>query len=354
VKQAIQRATSLAAPTLGAGVLVAAAYARILPEMIEIGDRFHDTPPTGLCYAGYVWSDFFARGFWGWPTAMLFLFGSWRAVRERSRVQVLLGIALLGPTLLALQGVSHYPWGYSRYLIFILPLLLVVVGYGLSGVAPQRGSWMATLVLAAILAGTWVPSLTYLLSRKSQYPWHTVHEYLRSAGGDGALVVTIDLISHQQLNPIPDPPTYTRARLTRLRKPMLEHAPDGPGGKRVFLVLTDVAPRCVSDLRRFGRVSVATLLVKDYRGLLEEMRACLAGIVEGTWPTQAEYAPVYAAIVELDKRLGREDAMGMYAALFATSKAQTLSERWKTGKLRRLEAEYVSQLWTQRMQSRRP
>ena len=109
-----------------------AMYIHLLPQLAEHGVRFHDVAPTGLHYSSAVWSEFFAGGFWGWPTAALLALAAYTAIRRSNGICLLLVLVSLAPVFLSVQGVSHFPWGYSRYLIFTLPLLIVIVSWGLA------------------------------------------------------------------------------------------------------------------------------------------------------------------------------------------------------------------------------
>jgi hypothetical protein len=339
---ALRSAASLAIPTSLAGLVSIVAYAPILSQMRKVGAPFHDLPPTELHYLSYVWAQYFARGFWGWPAAALFVFGLWRAVARCSNVRLLLPVVLLAPALLSLQGVSHYPWGYSRYLVFTLPLVLILIGFGI-GELRESPRW--SLLLAALLAATWTPGVAELFAQKADYPWDAVREYIDSSDLEGRAVITLDTPTHIHLRPLSFAESGAPVLLPLPRLSREEISSGIAGGDSAFLVVQDVVPSCAEEVRTFGKIAVVTLDVNKQRGILHEIRACLVGLVEGSWATNAELEPVYGGIRHMNRLLGIPDPNGMYSDLHQAALSRTPESRWATRAMRTLDADKTTRQW---------
>lgn len=323
------------------------AYRALLGPMARAGERFHDQAPTGLGYLSPVWSDFFAAGFWGWPTLALLGLAGWRAIAHRSSLQLALGLVLIPPILLALQGISHYPWGVARFLVFVLPLLIILLAAGLKGtvgVGQRRG---LVLPLAVALALTWAPNLIERWQDQAQYPWDTLRQHLLSESRETpTLVLATDLVTTHSLDPRPAAATYDWLLLSKLERTTAALP------EQLFLVLRDVAPTCGREIRAFRRLTVIRLQASDREAAYREIERCLFDLVVGRWPVEARYEAIYAHLLDLAQRRGDADAVARYHDLQTATAALDDRRRWTTQRMHQLDAERTSRIWQRRWKNR--
>ena len=99
-------------------------------------------------------------GYLAFVVSLLLLAGVWSGTQaQRPLLLLCLGI-ILGPVLMSLQGVSVSP-EEPRYLIFLLPLLLILLAEGIDWLAKhvriRRGAAATAWGLTALLVLGWTP-----------------------------------------------------------------------------------------------------------------------------------------------------------------------------------------------------
>lgn len=343
----LRRAGSLALPALVAGLAIAAAYAPSMISGFTGWERFLDTPPTPLFNLSFVWTQYFADGFWGWPAAAFILAGLWRAVAQAAPIRFLLPPLLLGPVFMSLQGRSFFPWTCARYFVFTVPLLLLFAAYGISWPVPQKRNRLWTLALATLIAASWTPHTIREFSRKIYFPWHQVRAHLTAAGGPDSLVIGLDWGTNFQLDPRPDPPTYKRVPIGKLQPAEFEGLGRDRQSDSVFVVLNQINPPLPREAVQFGLLTVLKYRPSGYREFLEALRGDLAALV-ARLPTEPEYAPLYDALVEIARRLGDQRDIEMYLELSRAAGSRTLQSREATELMLKIDADRVAERWRKR------
>ncbi|MBI3940369.1 MAG: glycosyltransferase family 39 protein [Acidobacteria bacterium] len=289
--------------------LAAATLLPLLPDMAEIRGVWSSAPPTSVNYLPTVMDMYFTNGFWLLPTLFLLVCGFCSAARrsDLSSAVLLLGI-LIPPAATSLMGVSHYPWAYARFLIDILPLMLIVIVVGIDAVSPRR--WAQWLLLAIVTA-TWAPRIGNLLVKKDESPWPQVAAYLREnvRTADYCLSVNpldetlmiktytadppISFISAQDFANRPEP-LLSPGRLFVINSGdrLLSDAPQRIIGSVQILLysgpsLQTIGTTLLDDLRRSLNKRVAPKFVNHYR-LTVDLMSKLSQTAE-----QAEYTSLY-------------------------------------------------------------
>ena len=169
----------------GVAIIVGIAYWRLLPDIAKVNREWGtDTPPTSMGYLPQVFTAFMGVGYAALLSVLLLLAGCWSAVREKRALLLLCGAIILGPILMSLQGVSVPSWAFARYLIFSLPLLLILIAEGIDWLARhvwmRRGAAIVAWGLTAIVVFCWTPFVRAQFLAKKQWPYARVAKFLHT------------------------------------------------------------------------------------------------------------------------------------------------------------------------------
>lgn len=155
---------------IGAAV---AAYLPMLPEIAVFREKWSSKPPTSLSYLPVAAGLFFGKGLLILPTLAAILYGSWRAIRDRSAAQFLLAMVIVPIAAISLTGVSHYPNAYARFLIAVVPMLILLLAYGIGTAQTRMGTAFAAVLLLTV-AGAQTIALQDAQRRARAIPFHRI------------------------------------------------------------------------------------------------------------------------------------------------------------------------------------
>jgi hypothetical protein len=296
--------TSLLVPLAAAAAVVALFYRPLLPGLQAYTGRGAATPPTTMAWVPWAAGEWFG---WGWlvlPSLAALGLGL-RATVDAPRLRALLWMIVVPPVLASWAGLSGFPWAMARYLVAIVPPLLVVMAAGVVTL-PRAARPLAVVVILA----TWVPQIAAMDREKRRYPWpraaayiaatttpadvlvaaddalaHTALHTTASLPADGAAFGTVTaflasapparLVVVQAGEPIP-----TRTRQRRFRHlQVITYAGDAR---------TDVAAAALDDLERWLGDRIDPALTGPYKLVLELRAALGRGDPDGRW-TRAYY-----------------------------------------------------------------
>jgi len=229
----IRGVASLAVPVALSVGLAGLSYWPQRVDMARFKAAWSGTSPTLPTYLPYAMDYYFASGWLLVPSMVLLAAGWLLAVQRRRFLALIVGAGALIPVFLyAASGSQHLPWGSARFLIYMLPLLLIQISVGVVDLSSSKGK---RLVMGAILLASWVPGLQELYRTGGEQPWGAVASQLRewSRPGDAILVPGN---KHLALLPffkdVPD-------RLTFAEHYLDENASSSTdSGHRLFLVIT--------------------------------------------------------------------------------------------------------------------
>jgi hypothetical protein len=315
-------------PLAGAAVVVGAAYWRLLPDIAKVNREWgSDTPPTSMAYLPQVFAVYVGAGYSALLSGLLLLAGGWSAVREKRGLLVLCGPIILGPILMSLQGVSVQSSAFARYLIFALPLLLILMAEGIDWFARHiRISRVATVgawVVTALVVLCWTPSIHGQFVIKKQLPYSRVAKFLHGQMRGNDVIVAgwgVGFTLKQFFDRLEDhimlPDKYVGQVVTRL---------DSPLRGRVFYVTgPGVLAGRKAPIRRFGALEVITYSGHTVRELLQQWREDLLRRTEGR-----VYAPFhndYQLLALLEERLPSGQSADHWRSLAEQCNAQRPSE----------------------------
>jgi len=276
IKRFLSESRTLLIPLGGVAIIVGLAYWRLLPELAQDTRKWaFDTPPTSMGYVPPVFITYMGMGYAAWLCLPLLLAGCWSAAREKRALLLLCGAIVLGPVLMSLQGVSIDSGAAARYLIFSLPLLLILMAEGIDWLARHvrlqaRGA-MAAWGLTALVVICWTPYIRAQFLAKEWWPYRRVAEFLHGQMQKNDVIVagwSIGFALSQFFDNSKDrimlPDRYVSTVSKQLDAPL-------PG--RVFYVTGPSAlDRRKVSVRRFDRLEVTTYSGRTAQELLQQWR----------------------------------------------------------------------------------
>jgi hypothetical protein len=293
-------------PLAGVAIIVGVAYWRLLPDIAKVNREWgSDTPPTSMGYLPQVFTTYMGVGYAVWLSVPLLLLACWSAAREKRALLLLYVAIILAPTLMSLQGVSVGTSYYARYLIFSLPLLLILMAEGIDWLArhmpkPRVAAPGAAWGLTAIIVLCWMPSVHAQFLAKKKLPYARVAKFLHSQMRQNDMIVAgwnVAFTLKQFFDHLEDhivlPDDYVGKVVTRL---------DSPLRGRVFYVTgPSVLPGRKAPIRRFGALEVTTYSGHTARELLQQWREDLLRRTEGR--VYAHFHNDYQLLALLEERL---------------------------------------------------
>jgi hypothetical protein len=317
-------------PLGGVAIIVGIAYWRLLPDIAKVNKEWGtDTPPTSMAYIPQVFTAFMGVGYVALLSVLLLLAGCWSAVREKRALLLLWGAIILPPILMSLQGVSVPSWAYARYLIFSLPLLLILIAEGIDWLAihvwMRRDAAVIAWGLTAIVVLGWIPLVHAQFLAKEEWPYAQVATFLHTQMQKSDVIVagwSIGLSLSQFFDNSEDrimlPDSYVSKVASNL---------DGPASGRVFYV---TGPGLLKDrnapVRRFGRSEVTIYDGDTARALLQQWRADLLHRTAGF--VVAPFQGDYQLLALLEETLPSGHSADQWRSLAESCRAQRPSARY--------------------------
>ncbi len=110
-------------------------------------------------------------------SVLLLSAGCWSAARDKQPLLLLCGAIIVGPILMSLQGIALDAGGFARYLIFSLPLLLIIIAEGVDWITRHiRVRWAAIAAwgLTVLIVGCWTPCIHAQFLHQTRWPFAEV------------------------------------------------------------------------------------------------------------------------------------------------------------------------------------
>jgi hypothetical protein len=311
-------------PLAGAAVLVGAAYWRLLPDMAKVNREWGtDTPPTSMGYLPQVFTTYLGVGYAVWLSVPLLLAGCWSAAREKRALLLLCAAIVLPPILMSLQGVSVNTSASARYLIFSLPLLLILMAEGIDWFARHvripRAASVAAWSLTGLIVVCWTPYIRVQFVGKKQWPYARVAKFLRERMQKHDVIVagwsvgfTLSQFFDHPKNRILLPDKYVNKVAENL---------DARVAGRVFYVTGPGAAKGRTvPIRHFGQAEVTIYKGKTARALLQEWREDLLRRTAGR--IYAPFTGDYQLLALLEEKLPSGQSADQWRSLAERCRAQ--------------------------------
>jgi hypothetical protein len=268
----------------GTAVIIAVAYWRLLPDIANVAKLWGTaSPPTSMGYLPLLFSAYMGDGYVGFVVALLLLAGAWSASQAQRPILLLCLAIILGPVLMSLQGVSVYP-NEPRYLIFSLPLLLIVLAEGIDWLARhiqiRRGAAAIAWGLTALVVLGWMPIARKPFVAKRHLAHAHVAKFLRGELRTGDVIVagwgigfTLSQFFSNPKSFILMPDQYVKRIASRLDAP--------PMGRVFYISSSGGLEGRKARFQVFGQLEVAIYRGNTARALLQEWREDLLGRTSG-------------------------------------------------------------------------
>ncbi len=246
---------TLAAPVIVSIGLVVLAYLPFAAPMRVEGDLWHDRPPTGISYLPYIFGDYFGNGYLGWIPAFFLAWGLGLSIRNKEPLLVLLPLIIFPVMFMSLQGLSHFPWAYGRFILFVVPILIFFISRGIGSVASavcRKTPGYATGAFALIIVILWMPGLADLYEYKKDHPWKSVAGDLKSRLQSGDLILCNDDLACIHLEPY-----FPRGKYPgKLLESFLLKSPERVGDS-IFFISLGCKLKATGPLSEYGKIQVA-------------------------------------------------------------------------------------------------
>jgi hypothetical protein len=302
----------LAVPFCLAGALLGVIYFPMVHDITVTNKEWTSVPPTKIDYLPYLFAHFFVSGFLELLSFGLFTLGIWTAAREKNHLLVLTVFAIVPICFMSWQGVAHYPWAYTRFLIYCLPLILVFMAEGIestSKLAVRSSNQWAHWAVACMLAISWTPTLTGALKEKEQFPWLRISECLKHEPAE-AIFVANNFLDNLNLRPFAEGSGRKVWGGDDSLPPSLETMNDP-----VRLVYINSSKRVATKepRKKFGRVELITYTGKSGHEVIEKLRADLLQTTNGEAAENLEAH--YCTLRDICRNLGETEQAERMALL---------------------------------------
>lgn len=187
IRRFLWESRTLLIPLSVVAITVGLAYWRLLPDMARANKEWGGgyTPLTSMGYImGYtpqVFTMYMGNNYAALLSVLLLAAGCWSAARGKQPLLLLCGVIIVGPIIMSLQGVEVDAGAFARYLIFSLPLLLILIAEGIDRVAahiPVRWATSAAWGLIVLMVAGWTPCIHAQFLHQTRYPYAEVARFL--------------------------------------------------------------------------------------------------------------------------------------------------------------------------------
>ena len=185
IRRFLWESRTLLIPLGGVAIIVGLVYWRLLPDMARVNKEWGGgyTPPTSVGYIPRVFTIYMGNSYAAFLSVLLLSAGCWSAARDKQPLLLLCGALIVGPILMSLQGIALDAGGFARYLIFSLPLLLILIAEGVDWITRHiRVRWAAIAAwgLTVLIVACWTPCIHAQFLHQTRWPFAEVAGFLRA------------------------------------------------------------------------------------------------------------------------------------------------------------------------------
>ncbi len=185
IRKFLWESRTLLIPLGVVAVIVGLAYWRLLPDMARVSKDWGGgyTPPTSIGYIPHVFTIYMGNSYAAFLSALLLAAGCWSAARNKQPLVLLSGAIIVGPIFMSLQGIALDAGGYARYLIFCLPLLLIIIAEGVDWITTHikvRWSAFTAWGLTLLIVAFWTPCIYAQFLHQTRWPFGEVAKFLHA------------------------------------------------------------------------------------------------------------------------------------------------------------------------------
>ncbi|MBF0123178.1 MAG: hypothetical protein HQL21_07235 [Candidatus Omnitrophica bacterium] len=297
-------------------ICVTVSYYKIYFEMSGGWNvAYHDVGPTSISYIPYIFGEYFAQGYYGWLTAFFLMASFLISYKENKPIFLLLPCVILPIILISIQGMTVVSWSYGRYLIFVVPILIIFLADFIEFLAIKvfkKGAAPWVLAITALVIATWWPNMQGVFKSKVDYPWQEAGSFIRDHYKDGDVVLCDDGFTCLNLYPYAFKPAFERLTVEEFNKK------DRTIGKTFFVISQASAIDTAQSSRLFGKIQVVvypsdidTVVLRRLRDDIKRSTA--------TQEIRPELAFLYRCLWVINNKLGIDDDNFRYFNLWRLS-----------------------------------
>ena len=288
-------------------VITLISYINIAEAISHWGNPWHDTPPTSISYIPYIFSSYFGNGFYGWASAFLMISAIFLTIRAPNNpLLLLIPLIALSILLISIQGISHFPNAYARFLIFLVPIGVIFIAEGivnLSAIIPVKNSIPIT-IFTILLVSTWVPNFIQGYKEKIDRPWGQVAAFIKNSA-DGNMILTNDWLSYLHLTPYFNDTRYTRSELGKYSQK--RHSRTGPA-KNIYFIISGLDIPTDYPVYVFGDIQVIVYPRTNYKDQLIVIQNDLQKRISGL-DVSPELSDIYHNLWLINKALNNDPSL---------------------------------------------
>jgi hypothetical protein len=301
-----------------AALVLAALYVPLWSQIAEFRALWSAERPTSLGYVPHALGQYFAKAPWLWVSLAALAAGVFSLAAARRDSLLRLGAWIAIPPLLgSLAGVSHNSWGHARFLIGIVPGLLLLLAAGIAAIAdaaPVRWKQAALPVVLVTVIASWTPTFERHLERRDGR-WHDAAAWIDSQRSPGDRVVVLNKSGNLQIAPYFKHSPEALVELGAFGPARLR----GEHPSRVFVLSSRFRPPIAADEHRFGRISLWVLPGGPEDPWIDLLWDGLLAAVREE-PDQARVFLLHRSLMELAILRGDSDAAERHRALFRSTR----------------------------------
>jgi hypothetical protein len=307
-------------------------YLNLIEDISAWGLRWHDSPPTSISYIFFAFSSYFGAGFYSWASAFLMLSAIFLTIRVYNNpLLILIPFIPLSIILISIQGISHFPDAYTRFLIFLMPICVIFIAEGiiyLSTIIPVKKG-IAITIITLLLVSTWVPTFIQGYKVKIHQPWGNVAAFIKNSA-KGNTVLSNDWSSNLNITPYLNDIIYKRYELKDYSE--VQHV---QSATNIYFIVTGLHIKSHYPVYTFGNIQVIVYPMTNYKDQLiliqNDLQKRISDLVVSPWLTD-----VYRNLWVINKALNSDPALNFkYYDLYMKCSQLTVRQRDIPSSLRR-------------------
>ncbi|WP_028313974.1 hypothetical protein [Desulfatibacillum aliphaticivorans] len=294
--------TTLLYPCLAFMLLAALSHVKLISPIYSWSKAWTDAPPASIDYIPYVFSQYFGRGYGVLAPAGLFIAALFLCVKRNTPLVLMFPYLALPVLAMSLEGLSHYPWAYARFLFYLIPVGLIIISQGVDFIAfsfPGK-TRLVFGALTGILIITWALGITGLFFRKENFKFQDVAVLIKSVYEKNDFFVYNNWSLWHNCEPYFRNSEYSRSTLEDQLK---SDEKSSPG--KMFFVTSEPFLNSPHETHQFGELQVVIYPNDGRREQLLALRDDLKNSVH-FGDVSAELANYYRHIWMLNKKLQLE------------------------------------------------
>jgi len=274
-KMIIRDLATILGPGLPAMIAVLLVYAPLLRQLRAAHSFLATTPPTPVDYLPHILGEYFGEGFLVLPALFYLVVGVSSAARHQRKAMALPAFVVIPILGASFSGLSHFPWAYARFLIPVLPVLLIAIAGGIDNLSGRKSGLAWAISGLAVVALSWWPTFAEYQEYKVRYPWNSVVERFESIPGHKSILPITYAREHPALQLRPYLADID-AELIDVKGLMTRQPPS-----RVYVLCADSPIQTARPSETFGEIQCVTYDGDTARDIADPLLADLVRSTDG-------------------------------------------------------------------------